>query len=338
MQKPTERKEVSVPTQAQLDAAKRLSLGLSVARDGVTVIPPRSSKYANVAPSVVLDPDVAVQPPAQNTMQLPPYPGGLQNVISEREFVGKDVRDRDNATRGLVIWSGVPTGDAARPGQGQGQAVPSNTTQQPTNGYQTFGGILTLQQQQQQQYYLQMQQQQQQQQQQFLLQQQQQQQGFGQAGFSASGNSISAANQRAARLLEEGKQTRARLEAARVTPAAVLRQQVYRFAPTDPNAAPQLGIGNALDMAGLAGAPLQLAGHSSLAPQIGVPPASTRPSLDSLPGHPRESLPSFAQHVQHQKLAKQVSSKGSTVMPAAKPGDPYAQDVLLKELFPGWWG
>jgi len=333
MQKPTEKKEVRVPTQAQLDAAKRLSLGLSVARDGVTVIPPRSSKYSSVAPSVVLDPDVAVQPPMQNTTQLPPYPGGLQSVISEREFVGKDVRDRDNATRGLVIWSGVPTGDAARPGQGQ--AVPSNNPQQPANGYQTFGGILTLQQHQQQQYYLQMQQQQQQQ----LLQQQH---GFGQAGLSASGNSILAANQRAARLLEEGKQTRARLEAARVTPAAVLRQQVYRFAPTDPNAAPQLGIGlgigNALDMAGLAGAPLQLAGHSSLAPQIGVPPASTRPSLDNLPGHPRESLPSFAQHVQHQKLAKQVSSKGSTVMPAAKPGDPYAQDVLLKELFPGWWG
>lgn len=360
-QKPSEKKEIRVPTQAQLDAAKRLSLGLSVARDGVTIIPSRSSKYSGVSPSIVLDPDVpgqmlptsitsgasSVQSGAQQ-YQYPPYPAGLGSSVSEKDANVRDLRERESGSQaGLVIWSGVP-GDATNR-TGYSTAQPSSatlnssfqqhhhsqyqssqydsrqysssqSTQPPSfhssqtpvmphvNAHPSMGSFS-----------------------------QQPSSTFQQSGFAALGSGLtvsnmSIANQRA-RLVEEGKQTRMRLEAGRMTPAAVLRQQIYKFVPNDPNnptASLSLGLGIGPGMpaqpAGLDGAsligvnPHLQSVHGHPAPNGTV--HSSKPSLDGLPHATRDPLPSFAQHVHHQKIAKQQST---------------SQDVLLKELFPGWF-
>ena len=116
--------------------------------------------------------------------------------------------------------------------------------------------------------------------------------------------------------MEEGKQTRLRLELARVTPAAVLRQQVYRFVPTDLNPNP------AGPIAGLAMPPLGAEANMALGMPNGIL------GMSPLASNPQG--PSFAQHVQQQKKAKGVPN-GSAKHHADHP----SQDVLLRELFPG---
>ena len=173
-------------------------------------------------------------------------------------------------------------------------------------------------------------------------------QQFSAVGSSLNVASLTSANQRA-RLIDESRQTRARLEVARVTPAAVLRQQVYRFVPSDPNnPASGLSIGppppqGSLEVPG---------GFLGTTPANGVlggsvHPAPTshgtgRPSLDSLPSTRSEPYSSFAQHVQHKKEARQQQAKSGMVKAVHQEQNPpltdlTPQDILLRGLFPGWF-
>lgn len=118
-----------------------------------------------------------------------------------------------------------------------------------------------------------------------------------------------------------------RLELGRVTPAAVLRQQVYRFVPTDLNPTPGGGL------VGLGMPPLGAGAESGLglgmpSGVLGLPIAAPAPQ-----GH----VPSFAQHVQQQKSQKGIKGAGVAGAKNYNHPDHPSQDVLLRELFPGWF-
>ena len=130
-----------------------------------------------------------------------------------------------------------------------------------------------------------------------------------------------------------------RLELARVTPAAVLRQQVYRFVPTDLNPNPAAGFGLMQGMPPLGAdggsAPGPGGGAPSSGGILGGPPFSG----NGLPGQPNHMTPSFAQHVQQQKQQKAgVRGAGPPSAASKNYGNvDHPQDVLLRELFPGWF-
>ena len=185
-----------VPTQNQLDAAKRLSLGLSVNKQNS--VRNRGASNNNLNPTVVLDPDsgqgtvnwAAMTPQEQvrtaQQLGIPIGPNGLPMLSQDGMGLSDDasVGSMHGGMHQQISWPAlqssledIQTGRGIAGGnQGQGSWVQGG----PNGG--TQGGM---------------------------------------------------APQARQRLMEEAKLTRMRLEAARNTPAAVLRQQVYRFSESE---------------------------------------------------------------------------------------------------------
>lgn len=276
--------QVKVPTQTQLDAAKRLSLGLSVARsaNGGPVGGTRKTRNmpGAVNPSVVLDSASAAEDPTEGSISSgglpwPELEGSLPDDSSVFMKAGDTGVGVPAAVTGAVLGglSSMPPGGAKLPMPSQGpmnryqaaqlhqlqqqqQQMLQQQQQQPMSYQQQF----QLQQQQYQQAYAQ-QQAQLQQQQMYAAQQERQlltQRGIGVNATNASQTRL-AANR--VRLAEESRLQRMRLEAQRATPNAVLRQQVYRFSPLDVGMAPgedQLGLGLGPDPSSVDGGLSQL--------------------------------------------------------------------------------
>jgi len=229
--------EVRVPTQNQLDAAKRLSLGLSVAKQN----PSNSSRnraIGSLSPAVVLDPDTGI-----TTSLADLTPAEQQRYMQQMQYqFGSGGAMPMDLQQGSYTQSGLNGGNSISDDQSlsgmQWQEFDNG------NGHRNW----SHQQQRHQQMQMQAQQLQAQGQSQMQMQMQMNAMQLQQMQLKMPGSQQGNVPMNRQRLIEEGKLTRMRLEAQKNTPAAVLRQQVYRFTEDPPGVSQGGGKPGPLDM------------------------------------------------------------------------------------------
>ena len=228
--------EVRVPTQNQLDAAKRLSLGLSVAKQNSSNSS-RNRAIGSLSPAVILDPDTgattsfADMTPAEQQR----YIQQMQHHVSAGGSMPIELQQGQQYIGGGLNGGNSISDDQSLSGMQWGEF--DNASQASHGG----GGNWHSTQQHQRQMQAQAQQQahNQQHMQQLQMQQMQLHMQNGQGVEGVSGAVPLPINRQ--KLTEEAKLTRMRLEASKNTPAAVLRQQVYRFTEDQPGGGSQGG-------------------------------------------------------------------------------------------------